>query len=107
MLKTLDCGYSLEPPHWGSSNEYPQSMFEQKSEKYQFFLFENFQVKFSIYLNRRVFVMKKKDKQKKKKKKKDKTTNNKTKKKKIVGTHQKCTTDVLLLSTITYIFVDN
>ena len=35
--------------------------FEQKYEKYQSFLFENFQfleVKFSIYLNRRVFVMK-------------------------------------------------
>ena len=34
--------------------------FEQKYEKYQFFLYENFQflvVKFSIYLNRRVFVM--------------------------------------------------
>ena len=34
--------------------------FEQKYEKYQFFLPENFQfleVKFSIYLNRRVFVM--------------------------------------------------
>ena len=35
--------------------------FEQKYEKYQSFLSENFQflqVKFSIYLNRRVFVMK-------------------------------------------------
>ena len=34
--------------------------FEQKIEKYQRFLSENFQflvVKFSIYLNRRVFVM--------------------------------------------------
>ena len=34
--------------------------FEQKYEKYQSFLFENFQVfevKFSIYLNKRVFVM--------------------------------------------------
>ena len=34
--------------------------FEQKYEKYQGFLSENFQfleVKFSIYLNRRVFVM--------------------------------------------------
>ena len=34
--------------------------FEQKYEKYQSFLFENFQfleVKFSIYLNRHVFVM--------------------------------------------------
>ena len=34
--------------------------FEQESEKYQSFLSENFQflqVKFSIYLNRSVFVM--------------------------------------------------
>ena len=34
--------------------------FEQKYEKYQSFLSENFQfleVKFSVYLNRRVFVM--------------------------------------------------
>ena len=23
----IDCGYSLEPPHRGGSNEYPQSMF--------------------------------------------------------------------------------
>ena len=23
----IDCGYSLEPPQWGGSNEYPQSMF--------------------------------------------------------------------------------
>ena len=37
--------------------------FEQKYEKYQIFLYENFQfleVKSSIYLNRRVFVMSKK-----------------------------------------------
>ena len=25
--QTIDCGYSLEPPHRGGSNEYPQSMF--------------------------------------------------------------------------------
>ena len=25
--KNIDCGYSLEPPRWGGSNEYPQSMF--------------------------------------------------------------------------------
>ena len=34
--------------------------FEQKYEKYQNFLFENFHffvVKFSVYLNRHVFVM--------------------------------------------------
>ena len=27
LLKNIDCGYSLELPHHGSSNEYPQSMF--------------------------------------------------------------------------------
>ena len=44
----------------GGSNEYPQSMFEQKYEKYQSFLPENFhflEVKFSLYLNKSVFVM--------------------------------------------------
>ena len=44
----------------GGSNEYPQSIFEQKYEKYQRFLSENVQfleVKFSTYLHRRVFVM--------------------------------------------------
>ena len=39
MLKNIDCGYSLEPPRRGGSNEYPQSIyvFEQKYEKYQNF----------------------------------------------------------------------
>ena len=27
LLKNIDCGYSLEPPHRCSSNEYPQCMF--------------------------------------------------------------------------------
>ena len=27
LLKNIDCGYSLEPPHRGGSNGYPQSMF--------------------------------------------------------------------------------
>ena len=27
LLKNIDCGYSLEPPRQGGSNEYPQSMF--------------------------------------------------------------------------------
>ena len=25
--QNIDCGYSLEPPHRGGSNAYPQSMF--------------------------------------------------------------------------------
>ena len=60
LLKNIDCGYSLEPPRRGGSNEYHNLCFEQKYEKYQSFLSENFQfleVKFSIYLNRHVFVM--------------------------------------------------
>ena len=50
LLKKIDCGYS---------STY-NLCFDQKYEKYQIFLSENFQfleVKFSIYLNRRVFVM--------------------------------------------------
>ena len=27
--QNIDCGYSLEPPRWGGSNEYPQSMFTE------------------------------------------------------------------------------
>ena len=27
LKKNMDCGYTLEPPHRGGSNEYPQSMF--------------------------------------------------------------------------------
>ena len=58
--QNIDCRYLLEPPRRGGSNEYSQSMFEQNPEKYQNFLSENFHflvVKFSVYLNRHVFVM--------------------------------------------------
>ena len=27
FAQNVDCGYTLEPPHRGGSNEYPQSMF--------------------------------------------------------------------------------
>ena len=49
--QNIDCGYSLEPPRRGGSNEYPNLCFEQKYKKYQSFLSENFQfleVKFTI-----------------------------------------------------------
>ena len=57
----MDCGYSLEPPRRGGSNEYPQSMFWAEiwkiSEFFYLKIFQFLEVKFSIYLNRRVFVM--------------------------------------------------
>ena len=31
--QNIDCGYSLEPPRQGGSNEYPQSMFLSRSKK--------------------------------------------------------------------------
>ena len=31
--QNIDCGYSLEPPRRGGSNEYPQSMFLSKTKK--------------------------------------------------------------------------
>ena len=30
---SIDCGYSLEPPRRGGSNEYPQSMFLSRNKK--------------------------------------------------------------------------
>ena len=33
LLKNIDCGYSLEPPRRGGSNEYPQSMFTNRNKK--------------------------------------------------------------------------
>ena len=54
--QNIECGYSLEPPR-------PSThilCFEQKYEKYPTFLSENFyilMVRFSVYLNRHVFVM--------------------------------------------------
>ena len=59
--KKKDCGYSLKSPRQSGSNEYRLSMFYSDICKIsQFFLSENFkflEVKFSIYLNTRVFVM--------------------------------------------------
>ena len=41
--QNIDCGYSLEPPRRGCSNEYPQSMFlSRNKEKISEFLSENF-----------------------------------------------------------------
>ena len=31
--QSIDCGYLLEPPRWGGSNEYRQSMFLSRNEK--------------------------------------------------------------------------
>ena len=45
LLKNIDCGYSLEPPRLGGSNEYPQSMFWAEIRKIlAFFIW-----KFSIF----------------------------------------------------------
>ena len=43
MLKNIDCGYALESPRHGSSNEYPQFMFLAEIRKISEFLSENFQ----------------------------------------------------------------
>ena len=31
--QNIDCGYSLEPPRWGGSNKYPQSMVLSRNKK--------------------------------------------------------------------------
>ena len=33
FAQNINCGHTLEPPHWGGSNEYPQSMFWSKNKK--------------------------------------------------------------------------
>ena len=33
FAQNIDCGYTIEPPHRGGSNEYPQSMFWSKNNK--------------------------------------------------------------------------
>ena len=33
FAQNIDCGYKLEPPRRGGSNEYPQSMFWSKHKK--------------------------------------------------------------------------
>ena len=38
-VQNIECGYSLEQPQRGSSNEYPDLCFEQKYEKYLIFFF--------------------------------------------------------------------
>ena len=74
FAQNIDCGFSLEPPHRGGSNEYLQSMFWAKIWKIPDFfnmkIFIFWVVKFSMYLNRRVFVMQVLLSGKKKKKKK-------------------------------------
>ena len=60
--QNIDCGYSLEPPRRGGSNEYPQSMFLCRNKKInvhpckpQFYYIK---VGFKgVKLYRRVFVM--------------------------------------------------
>ena len=59
--QNIDCGYSLEPPRRGGSVEYPQSIFwaeiEKKISEFLSEIFLVLVVKFSIYLNKRIFVM--------------------------------------------------
>ena len=31
--QNIDCGYSLEPPQWGNSNEYPQYLLLSRNKK--------------------------------------------------------------------------
>ena len=52
--QNIDCGYSLEPPRRGGSNEYPQSMFLSRNKKIMytpvnpsFTIYQNYIVMFS------------------------------------------------------------
>ena len=51
LLKNIYCGYSLEPPRRGGSNEYPQSVFWAEYENRSEFLSEHFQFFGSEFFN--------------------------------------------------------
>ena len=36
VAQNIDCGYTLEPPRRGGSNEYSKSMFWSKNKKYRY-----------------------------------------------------------------------
>ena len=58
--QNIDCGYSLEPPRRGGSNEYHNLCFWADIRKILEFLSESFHIllqNFPIFLNRLVFVM--------------------------------------------------
>ena len=42
LLKIIDCGYSLKPPHRGGSYEYPQSIFWAEIWKISVFYLKSF-----------------------------------------------------------------
>ena len=62
--QNIDCGYSLEPPRRGGSNEYPQSMFLSRYKKNNIYPCD-LQFYYNVFtiglkgskLHRRVFVM--------------------------------------------------
>ena len=45
-VSNINCGCSLEPPRWGGSNEYPQSMFLSQNKKNNLY---PYQTHFSLY----------------------------------------------------------
>ena len=60
--QNIDCGYSLEPPRRGGSNEYPQSMFLSRNKKNNIYPCKPqiYYIKVGVEgskLYRRVFVM--------------------------------------------------
>ena len=59
FAQNIDCGYSLELPRRGGSNEYPQTMFCAEIWKISEFFIRKFSVFGDkiFYLNRHVFVM--------------------------------------------------
>ena len=60
FAQNIDCGYTLEPPRRGGSNEYPQSMFWSKNKKNRYTpaypSFANIKVGFKgVYITRTCF----------------------------------------------------
>ena len=63
FAQNIDCGYTLEPPRRGGSNEYPQSVFWRKNKKNRYTpAYPSFAIKMwgsrGYTLHGRVFLMK-------------------------------------------------
>ena len=53
--QNIDCGYSLEPPRRGGSNEYLQSMFLSRNKKYIKAVFNGVKIIYACFRDEAMF----------------------------------------------------
>ena len=59
FAQSIHCGYTLEQPRRGGSNEYPQCTFWIENKKIRYTsAYPSFAIESGVYITRHVFVMK-------------------------------------------------